>query len=400
VKQSEQELAAELGRLEASGLLRTLRALEGPQAASVQFEGRSAANFSSNDYLGLAAHPALCDAAKEAVDRFGAGAGSARLISGNQPPHIELEQVLAEFKGSEAALAFSSGYATAMGVIPALVGPGDTVVIDKLSHACLVDAAKLSGAKLRVFRHNDLNSLEDRLQWASQRGETNSNGRRSRILIVTESVFSMDGDLAPLLNLVELKERYGAWLMVDEAHATGIFGEHRRGLIEEFGVADRVDAQMGTLGKALGASGGYVCGPRTLIDLLINKARSFVFSTAPTPATAAAARAGIELTRSDEGYARCQRLWNVVDLLKNELIRMGWSLAPVRSAIIPLIIGDEERALKVAVRLLEQGVFAPAIRYPTVARGSARLRITASAAHEETHLRQLFAALSADPGQS
>ena len=356
--------------------------------------GRALANFSSNDYLGLAAHPALREAAAKAVEKYGAGAGSARLISGSQKPHAELEVALADFKGGGAALAFSSGYAAALGVIPALVGAGDTVVIDKLSHASLVDAARLSGAKLRVFRHNDLDSLADILKWADRRKVEGRVGERSRTLIVTESVFSMDGDLAPLLNLVELKEKHGAWLMVDEAHATGLYGENRRGLIEEFGVADRVDVQMGTLGKALGASGGYVCGSRTLIDFLINKARSFVFSTAPAPAAAAAARAGVELAQGDEGYARCQRLWNVVDLLKNGLIRLGFAMPPIRSAILPVIVGGEEAAVSLADKLLEQGVLAPAVRYPTVARGAARLRLTASAGHGEPHLQRLFQALS------
>lgn len=350
-------------------------------------------NFSSNDYLGLANHPALKQAAIDAVTSHGAGSGSARLICGNLAPHAELEEALAEFKASEAALTFSSGYAAAMGVIPALVGPGDVVVIDKLSHACLVDASRLSRAKLRVFAHNDLNSLEKILQWADRRKAAGKASASSRALVVTESVFSMDGDLAPLLNIVELKEKYGAWLMVDEAHATGLYGEHRRGLIEEFNVADRVEIQMGTLGKALGASGGYVCGSRMLIEFLINKARSYIFSTAPVPAASGAAKAALEIVQSDQGYERCQRLWNCVDLIKNALIRLGWELPAVRSAIIPLIVGGEARASDLSARLLEGGVLIPAIRYPTVARGAARLRLTANAAHSADHLQSLFAAI-------
>lgn len=376
------------------GLRRGLRIVESAQGVDVTIDGRVFANFSSNDYLGLAAHPALREAAREAADEFGAGAGSARLISGNQSPHMELEEVLAAFKGVEAALAFGSGYAAAIGVIPALVGAGDTIVIDKLSHASLIDAARLSGAKLRVFKHNDLDSLEEILKWADRRRAEGGVGERSRTLVVTESVFSMDGDLAPLLNLVELKERYGAWLMVDEAHATGLYGENRRGLVEEFGVSDRVEIQMGTLGKALGAAGGYVCGSRPLIEFLINKARSFVFSTAPVPAAAAAATAALALVKGDEGYARCQRLWNVVDLLKNGLIQLGFELPPIRSAILPVIVGGEDAAVALADKLSEQGVLAPAIRYPTVARGAARLRVAACAEHGEPHLKRLFQALS------
>ncbi len=390
----EAELTGRLASLREAGLWRELREVDSPQGAAVTIDGREVVNFSSNDYLGLADHPALKEAGAEAVGRFGAGAGSARLICGNLRPHAELEESLATLKGSEAALAFSCGYATALGVVPALVGPGDTIVIDRLSHACLVDAAKLSGARLRVFAHNDLDSLEDILKWADRRRARGKVEPRSRSLIVTESVFSMDGDVAPLLNLVELKERYGAWLMVDEAHATGLYGERRRGLAEEFNVADRIEVQMGTLGKALGASGGYVCGSRTLIDFLVNKARSFVFSTAPAPAAAAAAVAGIGIVSSEEGGERCQRLWNMVDQVKNGLIRAGWRLPPIRSAIVPLLVGDEGRAMELSRGLLERGVLAPAIRYPTVARGEARLRVTACASHSPRDLDALVEALA------
>lgn len=389
----DQEMSARLNALEEADLLRALREVDSAQAAEIAFEGGSMVNFSSNDYLGLAGHPALKEAAKEAVDRFGAGAGSARLICGNLCVHSELEEALAEFKGCEAALSFSSGYATALGVIPAMVGAGDIVVIDKLSHASLIDAAKLSGAKLRVFAHNDLNALEDILKWADRRKAEGKIAADSRALVITESVFSMDGDLAPLRDIVKLKEKHGAWLMVDEAHATGLYGEHRRGLAEEFEVAERVEIQMGTLGKALGAAGGYLCGSRALVDLLINKARSFVFSTAPCPAAAGAARAGVELVKGGEGEERRQRLWQIVDLMKNGLIRIGWSLPPVRSAILPLIVGDEGRAMELSGAMLEEGVLVPAIRYPTVARGEARLRLTASASHDESHLKALFAVL-------
>lgn len=389
----ENELGARLDALKAEGLYRELRRIDSPQDSVVEIGGRSTVNFSSNDYLGLANHPLLKQAAIDAVASHGAGSGSARLICGNLAPHCELEEALAEFKASEAALVFSSGYAAAMGAIPALVGPGDVVVIDKLSHACLVDAARLSRAKLRVFAHNDLNSLEKILQWADRRRAEGRAAASARTLIVTESVFSMDGDIAPLLNIVELKERYGARLMVDEAHATGFYGEHRRGLIEEFNVSERVEIQMGTLGKALGASGGYVCGSRTLIDFLINKARSYIFSTAPVPAASGAAKAALEIVQSDQGYERCQRLWNCVDLIKNTLIRLGWELPTVRSAIIPLLVGAEERASALSARLLDGGVLIPAIRFPTVAKGAARLRLTASAAHDADDLQLLFTAI-------
>jgi len=381
----QEKLADELAGIDSAHLRRNVREVASAQGARVQLEGREVLNFASNDYLGLANHPALNEAAVGAIEKYGAGAGAARLISGSQSPHHELENALAAFKGTEAALVFSSGYAAALGTIPALVGAGDVVVLDKLVHASLVDAAKLSGAKIRVCKHNDLADLARILEWAA--------GQGGRTLVVAESVYSMDGDLAPLLNLVELKEQHGAWLMLDEAHATGLYGEGRRGVAEEFGVGERVEVQMGTLGKALGAAGGYICGSIKLIDLLRHRARSFVFSTAPMPAQAAAARAGIELAQSSEGEERRTRLWSLVDELKNGLIARGWKLPVVQSAILPLMVGAEADAVALSERLLEAGVFVPAIRYPTVARGEARLRITVSAAHSIEDINFLLEAM-------
>ncbi len=354
-------------------------------------------NFSSNDYLGLANEPALKDAAKQALDDFGAGSGASRLICGSLAPHHQLEEALAGFKGTEAALSFSSGYAAALGVIGALLDKDDVIVIDKLVHASIVDAARLCGAKLRVFAHNDPDDLAKILKWADTRlanSKLETRNSKPRVLIVTESVFSMDGDLAPLREIVELKDQHGAWLMLDEAHATGLFGEHRRGLAEAYELADRVEIQMGTLGKALGAAGGYICGSRALIELLINRARSFIFSTAPPPATAAAAAAGVRFVQSAEGETRRRQLWARVDQVKNGLIGGPWTLAPVRSAILPLILGEEEKAMRLAAELRARGVFIPAIRYPTVARGEARLRLTVTAAHTAADVTQLLAALN------
>lgn len=385
VGEIQKQLADELVRIDSANLRRTLREVASSQGAKVQLDGREVLSFSSNDYLGLANHPALKEAAADAIERFGVGAGAARLISGSQSPHHQLESTLANYKGTEAVLTFSSGYAAALGTIPALVGTGDVVVIDKLVHASLVDAAKLSGAKMRVCKHNDLADLARILEWAAEQG--------GRTLVVAESVYSMDGDLAPLLNLVELKEQHGAWLMLDEAHATGLYGEGRRGVAEEFGVTARVEVQMGTLGKAFGAAGGYICGSNELIDLLRHRARSFVFSTAPIPAQAAAAQAGIEVVESAEGEERRTRLWSLVDELKNGLIALGWKLPVVQSAILPLMVGAEAEAVALSERLLEAGVFVPAIRYPTVARGEARLRITVSAAHSSDDIEKLLEAL-------
>lgn len=389
-------LQDELENIRASGLYRELRRVDSAQGPRIVIGGREYLNFSSNDYLGFANHPVLKEAAIEAVQKFGAGCGASRLICGSLAPHHELEESLAAFKGTEAALTFSTGYAAALGTIGSLAGKDDVIVLDKLVHASMVDAARLSGAKLRVFKHNDLNDLEEKLKWARkvQSPKCKVQGRLPRTLVVTESVFSMDGDLAPLRDIVELKDRYGAWLMVDEAHATGLFGQHRRGLAEAYELAERIEVQMGTLGKAIGASGGYICGSRALIDLLVNRARSFIFSTAPVPAAAAAAQAGIELLKSHEGEERRVRLWSLVDQLKNALTSVPWKMPVVQSAILPMIVGEEARAVDLAMKLRDCGIFIPAIRYPTVARGEARLRVTVTAAHTPDDMRQLATTLA------
>ncbi len=388
-------LDQQLDEIRRQNLYRELRRVDSAQSPQLVIDGRKLLNFSSNDYLGLANHPQLKEAAIHAVERFGAGAGASRLICGSLAPHHELEEALAAFKQTEAALAFSSGYAAATGAICSLLGKDDVIVLDKLVHASIIDAARLSGAKLRVFPHNDLNALEDILRWADQRPAPPAGQPRPRTLIVTESVFSMDGDLAPLRELVALKEKHGAWLMLDEAHATGLFGPNRRGLAEALNVAGQIEVQMGTLGKSLGAAGGYVCGPRVLIDVLVNRARAFIFSTAPVPAAAAAARAGVELVQSAEGRGRCEQLWSNLDKIKLALRPSRWPQLHPHSAIIPLMIGDEAEAMNTAKKLRDLGIFIPAVRHPTVARGQARLRLTLTAAHTPQDLAQLTAALTA-----
>jgi 8-amino-7-oxononanoate synthase len=389
------ELRRELDQIREAGLFRELRRVESAQGARIISGGRELRNFSSNDYLGFANHAALKEAAVKAVEKFGAGAGASRLICGSLAPYHELEEALAAFKRTEAALTFSTGYAAALGIICSLVDKNDVIVLDKLVHASIVDAARLSGARLRVFAHNDCEDLAGKLKWAAARPRTG--GRAPRILVVTESVFSMDGDLAPLRDLVELKDKHGAWLMVDEAHGTGLFGVQGRGLADAHEVSSRIEIQMGTLGKALGASGGYVCGRRALVDVLVNRARSFIFSTAPVPAAAAAARAGLELLQSAEGEERRVRLWALIDQLKNALVGGRWKPPVVQSAIVPLLVGAESDAVNLAARLRERGIFIPAIRYPTVARGAARLRVTLTAAHTPEDVDDLAAALNAAP---
>jgi len=373
--------APQLEALRARSLDRHLREVRSSQGPVVDIDGKQLINFASNDYLGLANDPHLRDAATKAIAEFGVGAGASRLISGTHSPHLRLEATLAKWKGTEAALCFTSGYAATLGTIPALVGKNDIILLDKLCHASLIDGAKLSGATLRVFPHNHLGKLKSLLEWGCRKNSA------TRILIITESVFSMDGDRAPLRKIVELKKQFGAQLFLDEAHATGVVGQNGRGLAADENLSPDVDVQMGTLSKALGVIGGYICGSREMIEWLINRARSFIFSTAPPPALAAAANAAVDFVSSPEGEKRRRLLWRNIDILAEEL-----SARPV-SAIVPWIIGDEEVALDAARSLQGQGFFVPAIRYPTVAKGSARLRVTVSAAHEDPQVRSLAQAI-------
>ncbi|MCX6907563.1 MAG: aminotransferase class I/II-fold pyridoxal phosphate-dependent enzyme [Verrucomicrobia bacterium] len=404
--------AAALEELRAAGLLRQLRSVAGPQGPRIVVDGHEVVNFSSNDYLGLANDPLLREAAVRAIERYGVVAGASRLVCGNLAPYEELEARLAAFKGKEAAVVFGSGYAANVGTICALVGKGDTVILDKLDHASIVDGARQSGATIRVYPHGDLNKLEKLLKQSRtgvspvpslKAGEVGQAGRLSysgHTLIVTETVFSMDGDLAPLREIVELKERYGAWLMIDEAHATGLYGKRRRGVAEALGVEDRVDVTVGTLSKALGCVGGFVCGSRALVDLLVNRARSLIYSTALPPAMVAAASAAVEFVMGGGGEARCGELWRRVRELRGGLGEQSRSGVPpdqsseMSSPIIPLLLGDEARAVECSQRLFERGFFAPAIRYPTVARGAARLRLTVTAAHTSEQAKLLIKALS------
>jgi 8-amino-7-oxononanoate synthase len=382
----------ELRSIAESGLLRHLRSLDSAQGGRVLLNGREFINFSSNDYLGLANSDELKAAVIEGVNRFGVGSGASRLICGNLEAHEHLEHRLACFKGTESALAFSSGYATAMGVLPALCGRDDTIILDKLSHASLIDAARLSGATLRVFPHHDLDRLASLLKGARAKSSAH------RILVVTESIFSMDGDAAPLREIVDLSEAHGAWLLVDEAHAVGVLGPNGRGLIAALGLEKRVPLQMGTLGKALGVGGGYIASSRSVIDLLVNRARSLIYSTSPPPAIACAAARAVEIAQGTPGDALRIRLHAHLSVVRSRksLLQQREDAAPrsgPEAAIIPLIVGDETAAMQVSAKLLERGFLIPAIRYPTVARGRARLRVTFSAAHEPAQIESLVACL-------
>lgn len=373
----------QLEALRAHSLHRKLRELGTAQGPEVEIVGKHLLNFSSNDYLGLAADPILREAAKAAIDQFGVGAGAPRLISGTQSPHVALESALAKWKRTPAAISFSSGYAAAIGALPALAAKEDLLILDKHCHAALIDGARLSGATLRVFPHNHLGKLESLLESARREFP------EARIVLATEAVFSMDGDRAPLRELVELKKRFNALLLLDEAHAAGVLGSHGRGLAAELGLEEEIDIQMGTLGNSLGVSGGYICGSRSLIDWLINRARSFVFSTAPPPALAAAATAAIEFLLSADGEARRKTLWRRIVQLRKLLPEQEESFGKPGAAIIPWTVGDEQRALDLARTLRQEGFFVPAIRYPTVARSTARLRIAVSAAHSPLQIASL-----------
>jgi 8-amino-7-oxononanoate synthase len=368
--------AEELRKLEAQGLLRGLLPLESCAGARVLRGGREMWNFASNDYLGLARHPEIEAAMIEGVRRYGAGAAASRLVCGTLAAHVGFEEALAEAKETEAALLLSSGFATAVGVVPAIVGKGDFVLLDKLCHACLIDAARLSGAVMRVFPHNDLVKLGRLLSSIRARDA------KARILVATESVFSMDGDLCPLAGIVDLTEKHDALLLLDEAHGFGVLGERGMGLAERENLQQRVTFQMGTLSKAAGLSGGYLAASREWIDLLVNRARSFIYSTAPPPALAHAASVSLVLIRSQTGVELRGKLSQNRELLGNP-----------PAAIIPRIVGSNEAALSASATLAEQGFMVPAIRFPTVPRHTARLRVSLSAAHPSEVVSSLASAL-------
>ena len=403
----EEELAA----LERADLLRRLRTFEAcggrgldlHHAAGSGTPGIGLVEFASNDYLGLARHPGVIEAVAEGLRRFPAGAAASRLICGGSPAHALLEEKLAEFKQTEAALLFGSGFAAASGALPALLGGDDFVLLDKLSHACLIDGARLSGATMRVFPHQRLDKLEQLLAWCRARAR-----RGARILIVTESVFSMDGDQTDLDTLIELKRRHGALLMLDEAHAIGVIGPQGRGLAAVGDWQEQVDFHMGTLSKAVGLAGGYIAARRQWIDLLVNKARSFIFSTAPPPALAWGAVAALELLQGREGDRLRATLQERVGQLRSSLAGAGVGAGPgpVRvppewpqdrgggvSAIVPLLTGDTARAMDLAQSLMRAGYLVPAIRYPTVPRNAARLRLSLSSEHEAVQIEGLVAHL-------
>ena len=365
-------------------LLRHLRTIDSAPGAEVEMDGRRVLLFSSNNYLDLAAHPRVTEAAVKAIGRYGVGAGASRLVSGSLRPHRDLEERLAAFKHVEAALVFSTGYQANLGLIPTLAEDRDVIYADRLCHASLIDACRLCEASLRVYRHRDHAHLARLLQ----RGTA----QRSS-LVVTDGVFSMDGDLAPLPELYKAALQADATLVVDDAHGTGVMGPEGRGTVEHFGMEGTSLVQMGTLSKALGGMGGFVAGPRDLIEYLVNRARPFIYTTALPPAMAAAALAALEVIQAEP--ERRARLWRLRDRLHAGVRQIGFDTLGSRSPIIPLLVGDAQAALSLSEALLARGVYAPAIRPPTVPDGTSRIRMSVTAGHTPDQIDYVLEALSA-----
>ena len=376
------ELSAQLAQLESEGLRRRRRTLEAPCGPLARVDGRDLISFCSNDYLGLASDPALIEAACAGARQWGVGSGASHLVSGHQAPHELLEQRLASFTGFEKTLLLSTGFMANLGIVPALVGRGDAVFADKLNHASLIDAVQLSRADSQRYPHGDLTALERLL--------TRSTAKRK--LILTDAVFSMDGDLAPLPELLELAERFDAWLVIDDAHGFGVLGPHGRGSLAHFAMphAERI-VYMGTLGKAAGGSGAFVAGSETVVEWLLQRARTYIFTTGSSPAMACALLAGLDLI--EHGDERRRQLRQLTAQLRDGLADTRWQLMPSPTAIQPVIIGDNHEALRVANALFARGLWVPAIRPPTVPKGTARLRVSLTAAHTGEQVAQLVDAL-------
>jgi 8-amino-7-oxononanoate synthase len=371
------EIEERLAELERVGLGRRLRTVSSPQGPRVLLDGEPVLLLCSNNYLGLADHPKVREAAAEAAMRWGAGAGASRLVSGTMTIHGRLEERLAAFEGSEACVLFGSGYLANLGVIGALAGPGDTIFSDALNHASIVDGCRGSRGRVVVYRHLDVEDLERCLR---------DHGHEGRRLIVTDSVFSMDGDVAPLAEIVELAQKYEARVVVDEAHATGALGEGGRGAVARAGLQGKVDVLVGTLGKALGSYGAYACASEEMVRYLVNTARPLIFSTAPSPPSTAAALRALELLEDDPG--RVARLHEAARALRVGLAEEGFAVGEGDVHIVPLVVGSSSDAVRLCQAALERGVFAQAIRPPTVAQGTSRLRLAAMATHGPAELHK------------
>jgi glycine C-acetyltransferase len=382
-----QFVANALAELRAKGVAPRLRVLEGEQKPLANFDGKEVINLASNNYLGLTTHKALRKAAIEAVRKYGAGAGAVRTIAGTMTLHMELEQQIARFKNVEACVVFQSGFTANAGTVSAILGKEDLIVSDELNHASIIDGARLSKATIKVFKHKDVADCERILQETAD--------WKGHKLIITDGVFSMEGDIAPLPKLCDLAEKYNCIMMVDDAHASGVLGRGGRGTIDHLDCHGRVHIQVGTLSKAIGAMGGYVCGSRDLIDFLYLRARPFLFSTSHPPATAAACQAAFTLLDSPEGERLVKKLWANTKFFKRELKKRGFQFQVSETPIIPIHVGDAPKAFEFSKQLFEAGVFAPAVGFPTVAEGKARLRAIVSATHKRDELLRAADTLAA-----
>jgi glycine C-acetyltransferase len=375
-------LDVELDDLKERGLYRPLRVLEARQEAETTFDGKCVINLSSNNSLGLTTHPKLIAAAHEAIDQFGAGSGSVRTIAGTMSQHMELEAKIAAFKHTEAALVFQSGFTANAGTVSSVLGKEDVIISDELNHASIIDGCRLSRAKIAVFKHKDVADLRRVLD--------ETQGQYRRTLVITDGVFSMDGDVAPLADIVEVAERYQAIIMVDDAHASGVMGHQGRGTVDHFGLHGRVHIQVGTLSKAIGCLGGYVAGSRALIDYLIHKARPFLFSTSHPPAVTAAALAAFDLLQEDPTLM--EQLWENTRYFKSGLEALGFDTAGSETPITPVIAGDAKLAMELSDRLFAQGIFAQGIGFPTVPNEKSRVRTIVTATHTREELDRALAA--------
>jgi glycine C-acetyltransferase len=383
-------LGDELAALRERHLFRPLRIMSSAQGPIVSLDDRRVISLSSNDYLGLSHHPRMKRAAIEAVGRYGAGSGAVRTIAGTMTLHEELEADLAAFKHTEAVLTFQSGFAANTGVIPTITGETDLIVSDELNHASIIDGMRLSKAPRKVFRHADIESLREVLREATTAGRDGAGAPYRLILVVTDGVFSMDGDIAPLPGIVEAAETYGAAVMVDDAHASGVLGRDGRGSVSHFGLEGRVAIQVGTLSKAVGVLGGYVAGSRALRDILIQRSRPFLFSTSHPPAVAAACREAIAIMHDEP--ERIERLWTNTRRFKAELARLGFDIGRSETPITPVMLGDSETTIRFSNRLFEEGVFGTSVVFPTVSLDRARIRTIVTAAHTDDLLDQALAA--------
>jgi glycine C-acetyltransferase len=369
-------LSTELASLREQGLYRSLRVLDDEQRAHTSVDRRSVVNLSSNNYLGLTTHPKLRERAIEAIKSFGVGSGSVRTIAGTMAIHLELERKLAAFKKTEAAVVFQSGFTANAGTVSSILGREDVIVSDELNHASIIDGARLSRAAIKVFPHRDVDAAR-RIMQELPRGQ--------RALIITDGVFSMDGDVGALPALCDLADEFGAIMMVDDAHASGVFGTNGRGTVDHFGVHGRVDVQVGTLSKAIGALGGYVAGSQALIEFLYHRARPFLFSTSHPPSVAATCIAALELLEAEPGLI--ERLWENTRFFKGGLEALGFDTGASESPITPVMVGDGALAMTLSDRLFEAGVFAQGIAFPTVAKGKARVRTIVTATHTTDELQ-------------